>query len=454
MDKKIELFSLTWPLFIENLLRFSLGNVNIFMLSLFSDQMVSAVGVSNDIMKMILLIYGIIGVGTSVIISQYLGSGRKQAAGKVATVALVSNLCFGLFLSLLVFILAPYILRWMNLPRELMGFGVSYLRIVGAASFTQSLISTMSGIFRSHGYTKFSMYMATMMNILNIIGNYIIVFRPMGIPAYGVTGIAWSLALSEVITVIVMLTVLVRRIRLALRWKDFTPFPADILKGIIKIGLPSAGEYLSYNSSQLATTYIVTILGTIALATRIYTQNIMYFVWVIGLSIGQGTMILVGHKVGAKKTDDAYQCAIFNMRLSILIDVSLAIIVALLGGRILHVFTHNHSILATGIKLLFITILLEPGRALNLIIGNALRGAGDVKYPVIMGIFSMWIIGVPLCYFLGIYCKLGLVGIWLAYATDEWTRGLILFFRWKTNIWRSKSLVAKGYLEIEGQTIN
>jgi putative MATE family efflux protein len=454
MDKKIELFSLTWPLFIENLLRFSLGNVNIFMLSLFSDRTVSAVGVSNDIMRMVLLIYSIIGVGTSVIINQYLGSGQKQAAGKVATVAIVSNLLFGLLLSLMVSSLAPNILRWMNLPKELMGYGIPYLTIVGFASFTQALMSTMSGIFRSHGYTKFSMYMATMMNGMNIIGNYIIIFHPMGIPVYGVTGIAWSLVLSEVITTVIMLTVLFRRIQLAVRWKDFVPFPTDILKGIMKIGLPSAGEYLSYNGSQLATTFIVIMLGTYALATKIYTQNIMYFVWMIGLSVGQGTMILVGHKVGAKKNDDAYQCAIRNLRLSILVDVSLAIVVALLGGRILHIFTSNHSILATGVKLLFITILLEPGRAFNLVIGNALRGAGDVKYPVVMGILSMWLVGVPLCYLLGIHWKLGLVGIWMAFTVDEWTRGLILYFRWKTNIWRSKSLVGKGYLEIERQSIN
>ncbi len=454
MDKKVEIFNLAWPLFIENLLRFSLGNVNIFMLSLYSDQTVGAVGVANDIMKMVLLVYSVIGVGTSVIVSQYLGSGRKQAAGKVATVAIVSNLLLGLLLSLVVLIFAPNLLRMMNLPKELMDYGVPYLTIVGAASFTQSLMATMSGIFRSHGYTKFSMYMVTMMNILNITGNYLIIFRPMGLPAYGVTGIAWSLAISEAITVVVMLVVLLRRIHLALRWRDFLPFPAGIFKGIVKIGLPSAGEYLSYNGSQLVTTYIITLLGALALTTKVYTQNIMYFVWMIGLSIGQGTMILVGHKVGARKTDDAYDCVMLNLRLSILIDLGLAIIVALFGWRILHIFTGNHEILATGVKLLFITILLEPGRALNLVIGNALRGAGDIKYPVVMQVISMWLVGVPLCYLLGVHWKMGLPGIWLAFAADEWTRGLILYFRWKTNIWREKSLIGHQCLEMEGQMSN
>ena len=71
-----------------------------------------------------------------------------------------------------------------------------------------------------------------------------------------------------------------------------------------------------------------------------------------------------------------------------------------------------------------------------------------------MQVISMWLVGVPLCYLLGVHWKMGLPGIWLAFAADEWTRGLILYFRWKTNIWREKSLIGHQCLEMEGQMSN
>lgn len=451
MDKKITLTALTFPIFIENFLRMFLGNVNVFMISQFSDKAVGAVGVANQVISMVIMLYGIISYGTAVIINQYLGSGNREKASQVAAVAIVSNFVFSSLLSLGLVIFAELILKIMNLPKELMEYGRVYLMIAGGATFTQALIATMSGISRCFGHPKYSMLVAIEMNILNIIGNYLVVFQPFGIPAFGVAGISTSLVISEIIAVITMFYLLRYKINIRLKLGDLIPFPKEVLRNIVKIGIPSAGEFLSYNGSQIVTTSIIAMLGSYALTTRVYTQNLMYLVWMLGLSIGQGTMILVGHMVGSNRMNAAYKNGLHSLKIAMIVDSTSAFCMFLISRPALGVFTNDQTIINLGSILLLITIVLEPGRAFNLVIGNALRGAGDVRYPVIMGVLSMWLISVPLCYILGIVLKMGLPGIWLAFATDEWTRGIIMMMRWKSRTWQGMSIVKDKYMEpVEG----
>jgi Na+-driven multidrug efflux pump len=105
------------------------------------------------------------------------------------------------------------------------------------------------------------------------------------------------------------------------------------------------------------------------------------------------------------------------------------------------IFTDDLNIIQTGATLLLLTLILEPGRTFNLIIINALRAAGDAKFPVFMGVLSMWGLSVPLAYWLGIHMEWGLIGVYLAFVVDEWLRGLIMFWRWRSRVWEQMSFV-------------
>jgi Na+-driven multidrug efflux pump len=106
-------------------------------------------------------------------------------------------------------------------------------------------------------------------------------------------------------------------------------------------------------------------------------------------------------------------------------------------------FTDNKEIIKTGSTLLLLCLILEPGRTFNLVVINSLRATGDAVFTVKMGVLSMWGIAVPLSYFLGIHYGLGLAGVWIAFITDEWLRGIIMYYRWKSRAWESKVLVQK-----------
>jgi Na+-driven multidrug efflux pump len=146
--------------------------------------------------------------------------------------------------------------------------------------------------------------------------------------------------------------------------------------------------------------------------------------------------------VGAKDYDAAYKRCLKSLRLAILISFATAMIFALFSEELMGIFTSNSDIIEVGSVLILLTIILEPGRSFNLVVINSLRAAGDVKFPVYMGILSMWGVSVTLSYLLGIHFGLGLAGIWIAFIADEWLRGLLMLWRWKSKVWIRKSFVS------------
>src|SRR5699024_801544 len=213
------------------------------------------------------------------------------------------------------------------------------------------------------------------------------------------------------------------------------------LKKILQIGVPSAGEQLSYNASQMVITYFVAQLGTIAITTKVYAQNIMMFIFLFSIAIGQGTQIMIGHMIGAGKQKEAYERGLKSLRLSFIVSLTMASLAFVFAKPLLGIFTDDTSIIELGVFLFLLTIILEPGRAFNLVMINSLRAAGDVKFPVYIGIIVMWGVGVTFAWFFAIYLGLGLTGIWISFIADEWLRGVFMLRRWKKQHWATMSFV-------------
>ncbi|WP_404408656.1 MATE family efflux transporter [Jeotgalibacillus malaysiensis] len=436
--KKLTLFALTWPIFIEISLHMLMGNADTLMLSQYSDDSVAAVGISNQILALIIVMFGFVATGTSILVAQYLGAGKQKSAAEIAVVSIAANLLFSLILSILLFIFDDKILLMMDLPPELLPEATIYLQIVGGLSFIQAVIMTLGAVLRSYSFTKDAMYVTLGMNIVNVLGNYIVIFGAFGFPVLGVEGVAYSTAISRFLGLIVLFILLVKRIDGGLPFLTLFKLPFAHLKNLLKIGIPSAGEQLSYNASQLVITAFIASLGTEAITTRVYTLNIMMFIFLFAISIGQGSQILIGHMVGAGKIEEAYKRGIKSLKIAIYISFGMAVLFSIFSETLLGIFTANEDILFLGSVLIYLTIILEPGRSFNLVMINSLRAAGDVKFPVYIGILSMWGVAVLFAYLLGIVFGLGLIGIWIAFILDEWLRGILMLRRWRSRIWMQK----------------
>jgi putative MATE family efflux protein len=440
-QKNMTLFALTWPIFIEIFLHMLMGNADTLMLSQYSDDSVAAVGVSNQILSLIIVMFGFVATGTAILVAQHLGAREDRLAGEVSIVSIAVNLGFGLFLSFALVFFSEPILLSMDLPRSLMNEASSYLKIVGGFAFIQALIMTAGSIMRSYGYTKDAMYITIGMNIINVIGNYLFIFGPFGVPVLGVEGVAISTIASRLIGFIVSIIVITKRIPNALPIKRLFQLPISHVKNLLRIGIPSAGEHLSYNGSQMVITYFIASIGTNALTTKVYAQNLMMFIFLFSVAISQGTQIIIGHMIGAKQFDSAYERCLKSLKIAIFISLIMAGIFSIAAEPLLRIFTNNEEIISLGKTLIYLTIILEPGRSFNLVVINALRATGDVRFPVYMGILSMWGVSVTLSYILGIWFGLGLIGIWISFIADEWLRGIIMLKRWRSKVWIQKRFV-------------
>lgn len=433
------LTKLVVPIFIETLLIMMLGAVDTIMLSQYSDESVAAVGVVNQIVMFAFLIFEVINIGTSVLCSQYLGAKLHDKMIQVVGVSLVLNIVVGLAVSCILHFGASYLLNLMGLRPELLQYGIGYMEIVGAFAFFQAISLTISASLRSANKAIYPMLVTVLVNIMNIAGNYILIFGKFGLPALGAEGAAISTSVARGVSMVVLFIILFRKHIPKFPLVLFRPFPWIELKNLLKIGIPSAGENMSYSFSQVVITYFINILGNNALATRTYTVNIVMFVYLFAIAMAQGGAISIGHLVGQNKIRAAYLLGKYVMRLSILVSLILSCLWAVFGHTIFSMLTNNEEIIRLGVTIMTIDILVEIGRAVNIYATNALRSAGDVNFPFYLGVIVQWSVSVGLSYLLGIHWGWGLIGMWIAFLLDENIRAIVFVKRWNSMKWAQKS---------------
>ena len=438
---KRQLKVLTIPVFIEMALVMMLGAVDTVMLSRYSDNSVAAVGLDNQLISLVFLVYQFFSMGAAILCAQYIGAGLRKRLVQVVGMALTVNLMLGLTVSALLFFFAEELLQLMGLRPELMGDGLTYLRLTGALSFFQALSLTFSASLRSADKVVYPIVVTGIVNVINILGNYALIFGHWGCPQLGVEGAAIATASSRAIATVLLAVIhfKVHIPRFPLHY--FRPMPWQELKNLLHIGIPAMSENISYSLSQVVITFFINQISNEALATRTYCHNMIMFVYLFCISITQGGDILVGHLVGQRRHQAAYILGNYFFRWSMIITLTGSIILALSGRSILSAFTDNPEIIAMGVWVLIIDVFLEVGRTANIFAVGTLRATGDAIYPVVVAIIFNWTIAVGLSYVIGIPLGYGLVGMWVGFALDENIRGIILMRRWRSGKWKTKGFV-------------
>ena len=438
---KRQLKVITIPVFVELALVMLLGAVDTVMLSRYSDNSVAAVGLDNQLMSLIFLVYQFFSMGAAILCAQYIGAGMRKRLVQVVGMALVVNLLLGMAVSALLFFYAEHLLILMGLSTELMGDGLVYLKLTGALSFFQALSLTFSASLRSADKVVWPMAVTGIVNVLNILGNYVLIFGHWGFPQLGVEGAAIATAASRAVSMVLLAIVHFRVHIPRFPLSYFRPIPWKELRNLLKIGIPAMSENISYSLSQVVITYFINQISNEALAARTYCANMIMFVYRFCLSITQGGDILVGHLVGQWRHQAAYVLGNYFFRWALIITLTGSVMLALAGPTLLNAFTDNEEIIQMGIWVLVVDVFLEAGRTSNIFAGSTLRATGDVVYPFVVGIIFQWSIAVGLSYVIGIPLGYGLVGMWIGFALDESIRGVILVRRWQSGKWRTKSFV-------------
>lgn len=439
--KKMKLFNLAWPIFIETLLFMFLGFVDVFVLSQYDDLAASAVNTANQAVSIATIVFTVISTASAVLISQYLGAKKRESASRIAALSLTFHLIFGVVISAVFLLFSRQIMSFIGAEDNLLSFSSEYLTIVGGFIFLQALLSAMSVIIRNHGLTKVPMFVTFGMNIMNTVLDVVLVLGLFGFPRLGVKGVAIATTISRFMGVIVLAVVLFTKVEKISIFRLLKPFPKEDVGNIIKIGVPAALEVFLYHISQLVITSIVlNCLTETELITKTYVQNVSSIFYVVAVAIGQASQILTGHLIGAKEFEKANKQTYKSYGTAIVVTACVCLLGAILRTKILDVFTDDTQVIALGANIILINIFLELGRATNLVVIACLRGAGDVIYPTTCAIFSMILISTLGSYLLAVVFDMGIYGLWIANAADECFRGVLMLIRWKSGKWRTKRI--------------
>jgi putative MATE family efflux protein len=438
MQQKFSLVDLAGPIFVENFLAKAIGMLNIYLLSSYSEEAVAAMGVSNQLLNFINMLFIFVTLGTAVVMSQNLGAGNKDRAASASSIAIILNVGIGICLGLFVLLFHRPLLSMMGLSGKVMEYTTIYFTTIGVMCSLQGLNFSLGTIMRNYGRARTPMLVFLSMSILNLVGNTIIVKRPFGMLDFGIGGIAtWTVFSQAIGSLVMVLCAYKYKIRLHLE----KPFPLSTVREILRIGIPGAGDNFAYSIAQITLTYFVTILGTTALASFAYATNLIGFVQVLGYSVGQSSQILVGRNVGARKFDAAYHLGFYATGIAMLLNLAVMVMLMIFQRPLLHLFTTNQEIMSIVFWCFAVDLVIEFGRPFNLVIGLCVRGAGDVKWAIGASYFSILLVLIPMGYVFTRVIPLGVPGVFIALCADEWLRGQLMTWRWRTRKWENAALV-------------
>jgi Na+-driven multidrug efflux pump len=437
MPQAPRLLHLAWPLFVELLLGISVGVVGTVLAAHVSDTAGAAFALSNHITGTLFILFRIVGAGVGVVITQNLGAGRRAGADAVALAVLGASTWIGGFTAATALFGAGPLLRLLNAPADVLPFAVPLLWALAPALLLDAWNASMASVMRAHLRARDTLAVMVAMHATHLLlaGPLMLGLGPWR--GLGLTGFALALLVARLLALGLHLWLWRKRLALVPRRADWWRLPRTELAAVAHIGLPGAAENIAYRLGFMVSVAVAASLGAAALATHAYAMQISTLVLLFALATGLSVETVVGHLIGAGRLQQAHRLVRRALARGLAVSVIGAASVACAGPWLMRLFTADPAIIHAGTVLLWWTVLLEPGRTFNLVVINALRAAGDARYPVVAGAASMLVVLAGGSWLLGSDAGLGLglPGVWMAYAADEWLRGLLMWRRWATLAW-------------------
>ena len=431
---------LFWPLLVEQIFLTLIGNFNVFLFSLFNDQMVAAIGISDQLLNIFAMITNIVVLGASILIIQNAEKSRMAYVKSILKESIILNVIIAILIVIAVFLFNRDLLMLMQTPRELLDETSIYIRIVSVSIIFLAMTSLMLGALRAFGFVKVAVKVSVINTLLVILGNSLIVIFNLG----GISYIALATLVSRLLGMLLTLFTLKKNIAEIFDFKDgFRKIP--LKKEILSLGIPSAMEQISYNFSQTIITAIIASLGTIAVSSKIYTQTITSFIFSIGVAAGVSGNLVIGNFYRNKDFQKIKDFGVINANRISLIAAGVNLILALLGRFLVGIFTKDPEITSIVSQLLFFQILLDPMRVANEILVNSLNVLKDVKFPVVVGIITTYALVIPFSYLFVSKLGMGLRAVWIIFILDEALRRLLFTIRFKSGKWMKINEVNDGY---------
>lgn len=447
IDEKTRLFSnkdlklLLVPLIIEQLLNSFMGMADTMMVSNVSSAAISAVSLVDSINNLVIQVFAAMGAAAAIVCAQYLGRRDHEGCNKAARQGFLAMFAISITLMLVCIIFRVPLLRTVfgKVEEEVMTNSLVYFLITVLSYPFLALFNVGSAFYRASGNAKFPMRISVISNVLNIIGNVILIF---GLHM-GVAGAALSTLFSRAFCAIIIFYFLHKPTETIVidHYLEIRP-NMSMIGTILAISIPSGIENGMFQFGKLAIQSTVSTLGTSAIAAQAMTNILEMVNGIVGVGIGIGLMTVVGQCMGAGRKEEA-KYYIVKLTAYAEIGIILSCLAVLLLTKPITYLAHME---AESARLCFnmvvwITLIKPLVWVLSFIPGYGMRAAGDVKFSMIISTLTMWLCRVSLAICLCRFFGFGPIAVWIGMFADWSIRGVIFTARFLSGRWAEKQVI-------------
>lgn len=425
------LLRLAGPIALQTFMMTALNMADTFMVGQLGEVQIGAIALGNQIFFVLMLFQFGVGGGGLVFASQYWGSGDIPGVRRALGASLIFAIAGALVFTAGAVFSPQLLLSLFTTDARVIAVGSPYLQIVGLSYLCTAVSMAYTHALRSIGDTKLPMYATGISILLNIAGNYVLIFGALGFPALGVSGAAIATAVARLIEMALILGVVYRRRGpIAASVAELTDWSAAFLRRFVRRASPVVANELLWATGFTMYTVVFGRMGTTFLAAYNVSDTVGRLLMVIFIATGQATAVLIGNEIGAGRKAHAREIGRTVMHhVPLLAAVVGAIGFFGLGPLVPRLFSigPEAQILVRQFIRLFSLLLIIKTVNLHIIIG-ILRGGADTTFALVIDIAPLWLIGVPAALLSGLVLGLPAPMVYIALNAEELTR---LIFGWR-----------------------
>jgi len=432
-------FALAMPLMIGAVLQTSQSLIDLFWVGKLGTEAISAVAMSGTIIMFVFTISLGLSIGTLSLVARDIGAGRKDEANVTASHSVIVGLALGVAAALTGLLFSDIFLRLLGADTDVIAAGNHYLRIMLMGSFTMIVLFTCNYVLQAAGDTFHPMLFLGLANIFNIVLDPIFIFG-IGVPKMGTSGAALATVLGQAISMVLVLNLLLRKdalVKLTYRGFRFRP---DILKDIVKIGVPASLQMFLRTTMYIVLVSLVAGFGMKAVAAYGIIMRLQVVMLMPSFALGGAAATFMGQNVGACKPGRARTSVWTATFFDSAIMLFLGVVFFIFPRAILSVFNQDVRLLDIGVEFLRISAFFYSFMGFGIVLNRGLRGAGDTFMPMLITAFTLWAYTVPLAFYLSQNTVLGLKGIWWAMATSHLVQAILTIIWFESGMWKRSML--------------
>ncbi len=430
------IWSMSWPLMVTTISSSLVGIADMHVAGYLGSASQAAVGVSEQVLFILMIFIMSTGVGTQALVSRATGAEDKEEAARATGQSLLFAVLMGLALLVMAKLGAHKIVGIFSRSSDVADVGAHYLSIYCLYLIPFSLLNIINSAFRAIGDSRTTLIIMLVSTTLNIAGDYLTVLNGWPVPGLGVGGIAWSGVVGTSVGALVAVSFLLRS---PLKGCTAYMFPAvgSVLKRIIKIGIPAALQRLGWGLSTFVIFFILRCLDkpTEALAAWTIGIRVEGLVYMPLMALSLAVASIVGQNLGAKQEDRAFKAGWHVTLIGVAMMVFNCALLIIFADRLSEAMTRDHATAQITASYIRYNAMGGPFLALAMVLSSALQGAGDTKTPMIISYITNWAIRLPVAYFFAISMKMGADGAWMSMTLSVAVMGILTALRYQSKAW-------------------